>query len=52
MPNKKQEECLKRLKAAKTATFSDFIIPMPKICDKEKKTYWSDCMRRSKEAAK
>ena len=32
-PDKKQKECLKRLKTANAATFSDFIIPTPKMCD-------------------
>ena len=57
LPDKKQEEYLKRLKGANEVTFSDLIIPMPKMCnevsyDEEKKNYRSKGMRRSREAVK
>ena len=44
MPDKKQDKCLKKLKAYNMATFSESIIPTPKMCndtsyDKEKKGY-------------
>ena len=55
MTDKKQEECIKKLKAYNTATFSEAFIPTPKMCDntsydEEKKGYWSEGMRRSREA--
>ena len=55
MPDKKQDECMKKLKAYNTATFSESIIPMPKMCDdtsydEKKKGYRSEGMRRSREA--
>ena len=33
MTDKKQEECMKKLKAYNTATFSEAFIPTPKMCD-------------------
>ena len=55
MPDKKQDDCLKRLKAHNTATFSESIILTPNMCDdisydEEKKGYRSEGMRKSREA--
>ena len=33
MTDKKQEECMKKLKAYNTATFSEAFLPTPKVCD-------------------
>jgi hypothetical protein len=44
MTDKKQDECMRKVKAYNTVTFSESIIPTPKMCDdtsydKEKKGY-------------
>ena len=57
MTDKKQEECIKKLKTYNSATFSEAYIPTAKMCDdtsydKEKKGYRSEGMRRSREAVR
>ena len=57
MTDKKQAECMKKLKAYNAATFSEDFIPTPKMCDytsydKEKKGYQSEGMKRSREAVR
>ena len=55
MTDKMQEECIKKLKAYNSATFSEAFIPTTKMCDnisydEEKKGYRSEGMRRSRQA--
>ena len=57
MPEKKQDECMKKLMVYNMATFSESIIPTPKMCDdtsydEEKKGYQSGRIRRLREAAR
>ena len=57
MTDKMQEECIKKLKANNSATFSEAYIPTTKMCDdtsydQEKKGYRSKGMRRSREAVR
>ena len=57
MTDKKQAECMKKLKAYNAATISKAFIPTPKMrddtsYDKEKKGYRSEVMRRSREAVR
>ena len=57
MTDKMQEECIKKLKAYNSATFSEAYIPTTKICDdtsydEEKEGYRSEGMRRSREAVR